>query len=180
MGTSKLEVRKHFRQRLKDSVGQGVAEQSLLSANLIHFLANMQGVWAAFKRLPEEPSVDVEAKNSPLIQWVYPRVDGLHLQFVFANSFTVGTFGILEPQNSEPQISIHATQGILIPALAFDESGTRLGRGKGFYDRALQNYQGIKVGVAWDFQVATSELPYEEHDIKMDVVITDRRILKLR
>lgn len=66
---------------------------------------------------------------------------------------------------------------IIVPGLAFDTSCNRLGRGKGFYDRFLTSCKALKIGLAFDFQVLDS-IPITPQDIKMDMVITETRILK--
>ncbi len=59
---------------------------------------------------------------------------------------------------------------IIVPGVAFDAKGGRLGRGKGYYDKILKQTNAYKVGVCFDFQVV-EQVPTEEHDIKMDLVI---------
>lgn len=64
---------------------------------------------------------------------------------------------------------------LLIPGLAFDSNGNRLGRGKAFYDRYLKDYQGLKVGVCFDCQLDSIAIPLEEHDQKLDAIVTEKR-----
>lgn len=74
--------------------------------------------------------------------------------------------------------SVFIPEILIIPGLAFDQSGYRLGRGGGFFDKYLSNYQGVKVGVCGEFQVIETVHP-QQHDIKMDYIITDNQIYKL-
>ena len=68
---------------------------------------------------------------------------------------------------------------MIIPGLAFDRNGVRLGYGAGYYDRFLARYpQAVKIGVAYDFQYVDS-LPREDHDICMDVIVTPSQIIKV-
>jgi 5-formyltetrahydrofolate cyclo-ligase len=89
-----------------------------------------------------------------------------------------GPFGIREPdpENWE-SASPEEIDLALIPGLAFDPMGGRLGRGKGFYDRLLGNpaFRGIKVGLAWEWQLV-DEVPGAAHDIRMDIVIAGENI----
>jgi 5-formyltetrahydrofolate cyclo-ligase len=62
---------------------------------------------------------------------------------------------------------------ILIPGIAFDHTNNRMGRGKAYYDRFLQSSKAIKTGVCFNFQLF-DEIPADEHDIRMDMVITNR------
>lgn len=66
---------------------------------------------------------------------------------------------------------------VLVPGLAFTSSGERLGRGKGYFDRYLANFGGIKIGVALEAQLF-KELPLDEYDITMDYVVTEKQIYK--
>lgn len=67
---------------------------------------------------------------------------------------------------------------IFVPGLAFDRSGGRVGRGKGYFDKYLENYNGIKVGVCFSEQLVSS-LPIEEHDQPMNYVVTDEAVIKI-
>ena len=64
---------------------------------------------------------------------------------------------------------------MILPGLAFDFNGNRLGYGKGFYDRYLKKGNFIKVGLAYDFQVV-DKLEVKEHDQKMDVIVTEKAV----
>ncbi len=83
-------------------------------------------------------------------------------------------FGIFEPDPFfAKEISPDEKTTILIPSLALDKKGTRLGMGGGFYDRYLeQNKKAFKIGVAFS-EFLIESLPKEDHDIKMDAVLTE-------
>ena len=66
-----------------------------------------------------------------------------------------------------------------MPGVAYDPEGNRVGRGKGYYDRLLAGARATKIGIAYDFQVVDS-IEAEPHDVRVDVVITDRRIFTPR
>jgi 5-formyltetrahydrofolate cyclo-ligase len=61
---------------------------------------------------------------------------------------------------------------ILIPGVGFDFQGARLGRGKGYYDRYLQDKDVLKIGLAWTEQIV-ERIPVEKHDSHMDFIITE-------
>jgi 5,10-methenyltetrahydrofolate synthetase len=66
---------------------------------------------------------------------------------------------------------------ILVPGVAFDTQGVRLGRGAGWYDRILSRYpEALKIGLAFEEQIA-STLPSEPWDVRMDLVVTNQRVL---
>ena len=87
-----------------------------------------------------------------------------------------GAYGIPEPVSinraDENDIDL-----IILPGLAFDSEGTRLGFGRGCFDRLLSRTAAKKIGLCYDFQL-TDSVPHEEHDIPMDAVITERRIIR--
>ncbi|MCQ2982853.1 MAG: 5-formyltetrahydrofolate cyclo-ligase [Treponemataceae bacterium] len=91
-----------------------------------------------------------------------------------------GQFGILEPPEGAslftPEKAPETTLCVL-PGLAFDEAGHRLGKGKGFYDRYLAEYPFLKtVGFAFDRQVVPV-VPAEETDISCNAIVTDLRVI---
>lgn len=85
-------------------------------------------------------------------------------------------FEILGP----PLESIEVIPGvILVPGLIFTERGERLGRGKGFYDKYLSNYQGVKIGICFSEQIEEL-IPTEEHDVALDYIVTDKKIINCK
>jgi 5-formyltetrahydrofolate cyclo-ligase len=87
-----------------------------------------------------------------------------------------GRFGIREPREQCPQIPINRLDFILVPGVAFDLHGRRLGRGKGYYDRMLAVVCGKSCGVAFDEQILR-EIPVEPHDIFVNCILTPTRWL---
>ncbi len=89
-----------------------------------------------------------------------------------------GSFGILEPCPFEIERSIEDADLIVVPGVAFDFNGNRIGFGKGYYDQCLSRIsgRGVLVGLCHDFQVVES-LPTDEHDISMRYLVTDKRII---
>lgn len=85
------------------------------------------------------------------------------------------SFGILTPA-SKTFIDIQQIELTLVPGVAFDRQGGRLGMGKGYYDRLLAGYRGTLIGLAYDFQLI-DEVPVNEHDIRMDYIITEKTLI---
>jgi 5-formyltetrahydrofolate cyclo-ligase len=84
-------------------------------------------------------------------------------------AFAVGDFNIMEPQN-EPYTG--GFDLIVVPGVAFDRKGHRIGRGRGYYDRFLSQHLDVKrIGICFDFQLV-DEVPTEPFDILMDEVIS--------
>lgn len=109
-----------------------------------------------------------------------PCVDGDDLilrQYLGIESMKAGEqFGILEPVGKEFN-DLEKIDLMIIPGVAFDEEKNRLGRGRGFYDRLLKTVNATKIGVCFDFQVV-EQVPTEDFDVKMDVVISTTNIYK--
>ncbi len=84
----------------------------------------------------------------------------------------LSTYGIQEPhRHKDREIALDRLDAVVVPALAFDKANNRLGRGKGYYDRFLQDIpSAVTVGLAFDFQIA-DRLPTEDHDVPVHHVI---------
>jgi 5-formyltetrahydrofolate cyclo-ligase len=90
----------------------------------------------------------------------------------------VGQFGIREPSDSCAQFPLNRLDFLLVPGVAFDLHGRRLGRGKGFYDQLLATVRGKTCGVAFDEQIVT-EIPVEPHDVLLNCILTPSRWIQL-
>lgn len=103
-----------------------------------------------------------------------PRVNGVDLEVLpyEESRLELGSFHIEEPTGNDVT-DPSEIELVVVPAVAYDRKGKRLGRGKGFYDRFLQNTKATKIGVGYDFQLV-DELPSEPHDVPMDIVITQK------
>ncbi len=92
------------------------------------------------------------------------------------NELKPGAFGILEPCEIPSPTNPEEIDLILVPGIAFDPKGHRIGYGKGFYDSLLKSTRGIKIGLAFHEQII-DEVPAESHDVPLDLIITDSLIL---
>lgn len=92
-------------------------------------------------------------------------------------SLPAGPFGVPEPPLASPVVPLNRLDLAIVPGVAFDMAGRRLGRGKGFYDRLLAEVAGIKCGVTVDERVI-AELPDEPHDISMNCIVTPTRLIE--
>ncbi|MCB0368729.1 MAG: 5-formyltetrahydrofolate cyclo-ligase, partial [Bdellovibrionales bacterium] len=106
------------------------------------------------------------------IQVAYPKIQDHEICFYDSQQFELHDWGMQEPLGGR-QIKSHEMTGVLVPGLGFNLKGQRLGRGKGFYDRFLQNYEGTKVGVCFETQFVTEELPVDSWDVNMNLIITE-------
>ncbi len=102
--------------------------------------------------------------------------------FYRINSFSdleKGAFGIYEPKEYCKEIDKLMRPVCIVPGLAFDKRGYRLGFGKGFYDKFLSGFKGIKIGLCYD-NCITSCLPNDVHDIAVDFLVTEKTALSIK
>ena len=85
-----------------------------------------------------------------------------------------GKFGIREPKQYCQLVPLNRLDITLVPGVAFDLRGRRLGRGKGFYDQLLAGISGKTCGVGFDEQIV-AEIPVEPHDIHLNCILTPTR-----
>ena len=115
---------------------------------------------------------------------LYPTVKGHELDFCRVEGtgdFLPGAYGIPEPKKSCAAVTPDLADLIVIPGVGFDLAGRRIGYGKGYYDRALHPFEGSGklVGFCYDFQLV-DEIVGEPHDVKLDMVITEQRMVRCR
>jgi len=89
----------------------------------------------------------------------------------------IGCYNILEPKIENKRLNYSDIDLILVPGVAFDCRGFRIGYGKGYYDRLLKNTNAAKIALAYEFQVH-DKLPGESHDVCVDKIITEKRIIE--
>ncbi len=126
-----------------------------------------------------------EPDITPLFSWalergkglLLPRVEGQELRLIRVEedaSLSPGAFCILEPSGGE-EVSPQKVDLSLIPGVAFDPWGYRIGYGKGYYDRILGRLGGLRVGVCYQFQLL-EEVPRDDWDMPVDLVVTEEKI----
>jgi 5-formyltetrahydrofolate cyclo-ligase len=172
---SKDDLRRALRRSRPDGDCQP-AQSAQIHRHLREWLAGQPArTIAAFAALPGEPMLLELLTDFPDRRWVLPRIDGETMRFHFADParLSAGSFGIQEPPADAPVCATGEIDLFLCPGMAFSIQGVRLGRGKGYYDRALAEAspEATKVGVCFSEQFL-AELPSEPHDIPMDFLAT--------
>lgn len=144
--------------RLEQSAAFALAEKVLLYHSLPDELSTREFLdrWADRKR------------------FYLPRVNGIDLEILpyDRSRLDMGAFHIEEPQGDDVA-DIADIELVVVPAVAYDRRGNRVGRGKGYYDRLLAHTRAVKIGVGYDFQLLDEEIPAEPHDVPVDMVITE-------
>lgn len=134
-----------------------------------------------YHSLPDELSTRTFLKKWGSRKHFYlPRVNGVNLEILpyEESRLELGAFHIEEPTGdniADPE----EIELVVVPAVAYDRRGNRLGRGKGFYDRFLASTKATKIGVGYEFQLL-DEIPAEAHDVPMDMVITQNTTVVVR
>ena len=113
----------------------------------------------------------------------YPRItsDRANLEFVRrrpGDRLISGTFGILIPPGEDLLVDLRATDLVLTPGVGFDRQGHRLGRGKGYYDRAFRGILAgaLRVALAYEFQVVPA-IPVGPDDEAVHSIVTEARLI---
>jgi len=109
-----------------------------------------------------------------------PIMDGSTLKygrFESESDLTLVSFGVFEPREMKV-FSPEEIDVVLVPALAVDSSGNRIGYGKGFYDRFLSKCNALKIVPLFENQVIDG-IPYQVHDVPFDIFVTEQRIYRV-
>jgi len=101
-----------------------------------------------------------------------PKCEGYDIVFYYINSLEdleERSFGILEPKTNEV-VSDFNNSICIIPGVVYDKQNNRIGHGRGFYDRFLEKYKGVKIGLTYK-ECICDKIDVDENDVKMDKVI---------
>lgn len=185
--TGKPEIRAEARRRLRSL---SMEERALAEAEVTRLVWTVPEVAAArtlmlFADLPEEVSTDAIAAQAlhAGIALVYPRVRmetrAMTLHRVTApDQLAPASYGIREPDPALTEIVDPAEiEAVLVPGLAWDRRGGRLGRGAGYYDRLFAHdaWRGFRCGVFFAFQEVPA-VPTEPWDVPLHAVVTEREV----
>ena len=174
------------RSNLPESVQETCAE--VLCDNLTEYVTAELGLDLASIRIASYMPVFGEISTIPFCRKVMekggtvmmPRVEDPNIVFYeitdLDKSLETGRFGIPEPVSSMKKGDPRSCDLIIVPSIAFNDEGIRLGQGGGYYDRLWEYLDGdspdrkvIIAGVCYDFQIVSS-IPVEEHDMTADVL----------
>jgi 5-formyltetrahydrofolate cyclo-ligase len=184
---AKREARARARQA-RDSVEQ--AERRAAAHELALILLELPELLTArtalgYAALPNEldPAPAIWRLRKRGVRIAYPRIEApgvLGLHYVDHEVELVpGPFGLAQPSEHAPHVPYSIIDAVILPGVAFDEQGTRLGYGGGYYDRLLPMCRPdcLRIGVAFDGQVL-AHIPAEEHDECVDIVVTPMRVIR--
>jgi len=167
-----------------------------LSANLLNELITLQShneslqakttiSIGCFCPVGFEPRWNVQSgfTNLKHVAWHLPIYSQTQMKFVnVGNNFEKiskwGT-GSVDQRDFDKSEHIQSLDVMIVPGVVFDHRLMRMGRGKGYFDRYFANHVSeiIKIGVCFDMQVV-DQIESDDHDVAMDIVVTDQRIYR--
>jgi len=185
----KIEIRNNMKSMIGKISGKDLAKRTTFIENSLFELANFLESSIALLYVGKEGEVDTHrilercfklnkivvlpAFNDEKYDMKLMKVDNLEIDLV------LGKRGVLEPDKNKCKIvPIESIDIAIIPGLAFDEKGGRIGTGEGYYDRFIPKLSNTtrKVALALDKQII-QQVPMDSHDKHVDIIITDERII---
>jgi len=181
----KKQIRKQCRlarQALPESLKNHASRQI---CNWIANLHEFQRANVVLTYMPIKAEVDLRpllASHSHII-WVLPRIlpepEHSMLFHIYDPNFLVyHPFGMAEPSKNLPIIAPGEIQMALVPGLAYDRQGWRLGYGGGYYDRFLQGFTGLSLGVVYE-ALFLEDVPRGNYDIPVHGVVTEAGVYRI-
>lgn len=169
-----------IRDRAKGHPSVDPAVEDLVVAGLFAWLSpRLPGTAAAYLALPDEVDVSSLFERLPGWRWVLPRVEGGGALAFRDRDVPREThrFGMEQPVRQGAVTPTHEIDVFLVPGIAFDGTGARVGRGAGYYDRLLaeRRSDAVAVGVATDIKIIES-VPVYDHDQRVDWLATESGI----
>lgn len=173
----KTEIRRAVRKRI---AGLTAEQRTAKSASIEKMLSDCDAIRGAsvvalYASLADEPQtrglIEILSRTRTV---VLPRVAGDDMDFYeySPDCMAVGAFGIEEPAGGRA-VSPDEIDVIIVPATAYTAGGTRLGRGRGYYDRYMsrRGFRATKIGVCFAEQIV-GHIPAEPYDIAVDTVVS--------
>lgn len=93
------------------------------------------------------------------------------------NELQLGMYNILEPISACEKYIPYKNDLVIVPCLSADKNKNRIGYGKGYYDRFLKNFKGVSISPCYN-EMIYSEIPTDEYDIKINIIVTDKEVIR--
>jgi len=145
-----------------------------------------EGFTVSFHPFGSEPQINLEEYSIPIAYvrieyWeqrqVVAAVARRDLPDLWEEFQPTADIQIFQPKANCPKLKSDQISVILVPGIAFDRSGNRLGRGKGFYDQFLKDHpEALRVGIGFQEQIIT-EVPVDPWDQCLDIILTDQETI---
>lgn len=183
----KSELRKEYK-IIRKNVQNKVEKDKLINKYLLNFeLFDKCNQVLFYAALDDEVNLDLSVKKSlekgKKVALPVCIDNRGKMQYYYIRSFDdieVGAFGVREPKvDFCKPLDSFSNAICIVPAIAFDKSGYRLGYGKGYYDRFLSKFNGISIGVSYDECIA-QKICADSFDIPVDYIITQSGVLSIK
>ncbi len=115
----------------------------------------------------------------PRVDWDDKRMEPVEIRSLDVGLRPAGPGGMVREPISGTVVPLALIDIVVIPGIAFDRRGYRVGRGRGFYDRFLaqQEFEGIRCGLCFHEQILKESIPSEPHDVPMDLIVTENEVI---
>jgi len=180
----KARLRTYMKGKRAENANRDVKEQRLIDHFYQAVLGKMSGAGTRlnffiylsfFREAPTDRLIESLRLDGHKVYC--PRLEnGEMLAVEYGEDFTLSKYGIREPIGEAFTGSIDVA---VIPFLAVDKQGNRLGYGGGYYDRYLKNTNAKRVAFGYGFQIVNT-VPCDEWDEKMDMIVTDEAVLSIK
>lgn len=180
----KQQLRRSCR-RMRNELGEAARQQASRS------ICGWIEAWPVFQRaaillayMPMAGEADLThlMERQPQKHWVLPRIIPAENHRMVFHPYIPARlvrhpFGMAEPAADLPVIPPEEVELALVPGLAFDRSGRRLGYGGGYFDRFLRDFGGVSLGVVFQ-ALLLDQLPHGEHDVSVQWLVTEAGLLQ--
>ena len=171
--------------KIRNELGEAARQTaSQLICNLIESWPVFQSSSVILAYMPIKGEVDLTSllERHPYQRWVLPRIIPDEDRRMVFHPYEPGRlirhpFGMAEPAPDLPIIPASEVQLALVPGLAFDRLGKRLGYGGGYFDRFLRHFTGVSLGVVYQ-ALLLDQLPNGEHDVPVQLLVTEVELLQ--
>ena len=173
-------MRMRYRQQRDDLGEERRRDAGLAICKHIEAWPQFESAGVILTYMPMRGEVDLRLllERFPVKNWLLPRIQSAG-QMVFhpydPGRLVEHAYGMLEPAADLPQVPAGEIDLALVPALAYDRRGYRLGYGGGFFDRFLAGFEGISLGVTYQALIVDS-LPADKHDVRVQSIASEAGI----
>ena len=164
-----------------------IAASAVIAGSAMQLLARLPADSVLALYAPKGSEVDTTTLDQTAravgLRVVYPRIiDGdrrLAFHEVAIGDLVPGRFGLREPLPTEPTVELSAVSAVVVPGLAFDRAGGRIGWGRGYYDATLADAHpaALRIGLAFECQMI-EHVPRDPHDAVLHYVVTEAAIYR--
>ena len=176
---------KNMRDTLPDDIAQSKSEE--IKTKLFRMSKYLKARSVLFYT-PHQSEVNTEAMIRKALtegkKVVLPRTDGEQRSIELAcirdydKDLEPGNYQVLEPRSGTcTPVKPEELDLVILPGIAFDEKGNRLGYGKGYYDKFLKNVKAPCVALAYELQIVP-QIPRDSQDVPVQVIVTEKRVIK--